>query len=273
MGGGVDGPLSNVIGVSIQDLVGLTVLQADAIGLFDGAIALGWTLLTPLFAIRAWRAAASGRGSEVVSLLVRAAVIGMLLTSMTSIRIAAVSIWAGAYDWASAGATRLMNLDGENMAELREHINGMAGGSDVAAGLAAVLAFSSDDVFDALVANPDQVAGVVVPGATGVGAGLRRFASVAASAVGPTASAARFAFRWVTRGIRFVLVPIMLFFLIMIYISALTVILAVIVLPVALPLLLTPVGGGLVAGVVTRAAAAFGAVVALPMIFAVAMTT
>lgn len=241
--------------LSVKNLVAIAWLQADSVGLLSGAITLGWMILTPLFAIRAWRAAAAGRGGDVSSLLVRFIIVGALLTSMGYIQNSLQALWSEAYEWSSHAATQLLT---NPSAELQQAMNDLAGGSDYATVLTAVLAFAGGDS-----AGRDALAATGTLGAT-VTAG-------AAASSGMVGVVSRSLLGWFTRAIRFILIPIMLFFLVLLFISALTSLIAAILLPVALPWLLTPVGGGLVAGLLSRTVASYGAVIALPLIFAVAV--
>ncbi len=239
-----------ILGISITNLVGMAWLQATDIGLLSGAITLGWFVLTPLFAIRAWRAAAAGRGGDVSGFLIRFIIVGALLTSMPWIQDQFARNWVQAYAWGSSAALNLINNPSQ---DLQDGMNALTGGSDFATALTAVLTLATGEDRDALRGLGTSTAAVAAGGALGNNA------------------LSRTVFRWFTRAARFVLVPIMLFFVILLFISALTSLIAAILLPVALPFLLTPVGGGLVAGLISRTIASLGAVIALPLIFAVAV--
>lgn len=240
-----DGSSSLLGGNVVQMVTNTWDMMFETLGLQAAATGLGISLLIMMFAWTALRAAQSGRGEQLRSLFISSIIAGGIITASPTITSWVQNSWLATYAWAMEAAD---TVTGEASATLTHNIDEIMEDEAWWEGMMTIVTLAAPpppgDLAEAEVEAGSRTAAAIIGGA---------------------------AFRWVTRLARFILIPIVAFFIALIYISGLVVSFGALLLPIASAFLVASFGQGLVLNIFKRTIAAHASLFVIPLIFSVVL--
>lgn len=217
------------------------------------------TLITLFFVWGAINAARSGRSQEVVNTFIQALIAGTLLTATPPVQNMLEDAWFNAYNWTMSTAEQVQR---GQIVSFRQRLDDNHMINETWAGVGAAVA---DFLVGGTGVNASNVTSAAAMQTATAGAVL-----TVSSATRPIGAALlRNLLGHATRFFRFLFIPIAALYLVLIFTSGIIVALGVTILPIAVALVMTRAGMGLISNTITRLISAYAALIVIPLVFAV----